>query len=71
MGEFEAGLVKRLAELNNTDQSIRAVSAWVCHYPAEAAQIAQIWLSEYSLLSALLFLSFVFSSINRGYHFLF
>jgi hypothetical protein len=42
----ENSLVKKLGDLNNTQQSIQTLSLWLIHHRKHAASIVQIWYKE-------------------------
>lgn len=42
----DANLVKKLGELNNTQQSIQTLSLWLIHHRKHAASIVKIWHRE-------------------------
>ncbi|XP_070195087.1 regulation of nuclear pre-mRNA domain-containing protein 1B-like [Littorina saxatilis] len=44
----DANLVKKLGELNNTQQSIQTLSLWLIHHRKHAAAIVKIWHRELS-----------------------
>ena len=42
----EANLVKKLSDLNNTQQSIQTLSLWLIHHRKHASSIVKIWHRE-------------------------
>ena len=47
MAKFsDVNLVKKLSELNNTQQSIQTLSLWLIHHRVHAASIVNIWHRE-------------------------
>lgn len=47
-GFSEAALEKKLAELNNSQQSIQTLSLWLIHHRKHHVGIVKIWLKEFS-----------------------
>lgn len=47
-GFSEAALEKKLAELNNSQQSIQTLSLWLIHHRKHHVSIVKIWLKEFS-----------------------
>ncbi|XP_017779047.1 PREDICTED: regulation of nuclear pre-mRNA domain-containing protein 1B [Nicrophorus vespilloides] len=45
-GFTESALIKKLADLNNSSQSIQTLSLWLIHHRKHYAQIVKIWLRE-------------------------
>lgn len=47
-GFSEAALEKKLAELNNSQQSIQTLSLWLIHHRKHHVSIVKIWLKEFT-----------------------
>lgn len=47
-GFSDAALEKKLAELNNSQQSIQTLSLWLIHHRKHHASIVKIWLKEFT-----------------------
>lgn len=47
-GFSEAALEKKLAELNNSQQSIQTLSLWLIHHRKHHVNIVKIWLKEFN-----------------------
>lgn len=45
-GFTEGAFVKKLAELNNSSQSIQTLSLWLIHHRKHHAQIVKSWYKE-------------------------
>jgi regulator of Ty1 transposition protein 103 len=46
MSFSEASVIKKIQELNNTQQSVQTLSLWLIHHRKHAKSIVQIWLKE-------------------------
>jgi regulator of Ty1 transposition protein 103 len=46
MSFSEASLLKKINELNNTQQSVQSVSLWLIHHRKHSQTIVKIWLKE-------------------------
>lgn len=47
MSTFQEGtLLKKLVDLNETQQSIQTLSLWVIHHRKHSKEIVQIWIRE-------------------------
>ena len=57
-GFTEAALEKKLAELNNSQQSIQTLSLWLIHHRKHHAAIVRIWYKEFTKSNHLSFFRF-------------